>query len=185
MAKLCRQGRQTCIVIWECPGWVGAIVLNKVGLWVSTFSTAEFSRWEEVDYPIIDAAKRYLKFAELYGANYSTLKSLREIIQGESTKEEIEMATKKKAAAKSKTKVKEEAPAEVEAPKKKSEKVSPINASGKIKLLVKDNPKRPGSASFDFFEIYKKVKTVDEFLAAGGRKADLKYDADHGFISLS
>ena len=54
----------------------------------------------------------------------------------------------------------------------------------KIKILVKDNPKRPSSASFGRFELYKTCKTTDEFLAAGGYSADLRYDVEHEFIEL-
>lgn len=54
----------------------------------------------------------------------------------------------------------------------------------KIKVLVKDNPKRPSSASFQRFELYKTCKTTDEFLAAGGYSADLRYDVEHEFIEL-
>jgi len=54
----------------------------------------------------------------------------------------------------------------------------------KIRILVKDNPKRPSSASFGRFELYKTNKTTDEFLAAGGLSADLRYDVEHEFIEL-
>ena len=54
----------------------------------------------------------------------------------------------------------------------------------KIKILVKDNPKRPSSASFQRFELYKTCKTTDEFIAAGGYAADLRYDVEHEFIEL-
>jgi hypothetical protein len=54
-----------------------------------------------------------------------------------------------------------------------------------IKLMVTENPKRKGSASFDRFELYKKAKTTDEFLAAGGTTGDLRYDEAAGYIELS
>ena len=54
----------------------------------------------------------------------------------------------------------------------------------KIRLLVKSNPKRPSSASFGRFELYTTNKTTDEFLAAGGLSADLRYDVEHEFIEL-
>lgn len=52
-----------------------------------------------------------------------------------------------------------------------------------IAVLVA-NPKRPGSLSFARFAIYTTGITVGEFLERGGRRADLKWDADHGFIRI-
>lgn len=52
-----------------------------------------------------------------------------------------------------------------------------------IAVLV-PNPKRPNSLSFARFAIYTTGITVGEFLARGGRRADLKWDADHDFIRL-
>jgi hypothetical protein len=54
----------------------------------------------------------------------------------------------------------------------------------KIKLLVKENPKRPGSSSFDRFALYKKSKTVGDFIEAGGKSADVAYDVKHEYIEL-
>lgn len=48
-----------------------------------------------------------------------------------------------------------------------------------------NNPKRKGSASFDRFALYSDGMTVAQFVDAGGRTADLKYDADKGFISVA
>lgn len=53
-----------------------------------------------------------------------------------------------------------------------------------IKLIVKDNPKRPGSASFKRFALYAKSKTVGAFLKAGGSRADLRYDTEHKYITV-
>lgn len=52
-----------------------------------------------------------------------------------------------------------------------------------IAVLV-PNPKRPNSLSFARFAIYSTGITVAEFLERGGRRADLKWDADHEFIRL-
>lgn len=52
-----------------------------------------------------------------------------------------------------------------------------------IAVLV-PNPKRPNSLSFARFAIYTTGITVAEFLAKGGRRADLKWDADHEFIRI-
>lgn len=56
--------------------------------------------------------------------------------------------------------------------------------SRKIKLLVKDNPKREGSNAYSTFELYRTSKTIAEFLAAGGSRVALKYDEERGFIEL-
>jgi hypothetical protein len=58
------------------------------------------------------------------------------------------------------------------------------NASTRIKLLVKENPKRPGTASHKRFQLYRPGQTVAEFLAAGGTRADLRWDQKHKFIEL-
>jgi len=54
----------------------------------------------------------------------------------------------------------------------------------KITLLVKENPKREGSASHARYELYRKAKTVGAFIEAGGKAADVTYDAAHEFISV-
>jgi hypothetical protein len=56
--------------------------------------------------------------------------------------------------------------------------------AAKIVLLVKDNPKRPKSASFKRFALYRNNMPVADYLAAGGRAADLKWDAAHKFIKV-
>ena len=43
----------------------------------------------------------------------------------------------------------------------------------KIKLLVKDNPKRPGTRARAVFDLYKNGMTVDEFVRANGKVAFL------------
>lgn len=51
-----------------------------------------------------------------------------------------------------------------------------------IKLLVKENPKRPGTESHKRFKFYSKCKTVGAFLKAGGTRRDLDWDYEKGFI---
>lgn len=55
----------------------------------------------------------------------------------------------------------------------------------KIKILVKDNPKRPNTAAFDKFEAYRTNKTVGEWRAAGGDLECLRYDIKKEFIAVS
>ena len=47
------------------------------------------------------------------------------------------------------------------------------------------NPKKPGSASYDRFALYKDGMTVSEALAAGVTSGDVKWDSERGFICLS
>ena len=60
-----------------------------------------------------------------------------------------------------------------------------VNYDGlRITAIVPVNPKKLGSGSFKKFALYKEGMTPDEFIAAGGTKADVKYDVEHGFIKL-
>jgi len=77
----------------------------------------------------------------------------------------------------------EEEPAK-KAPKK-AEKVEKSSDDRKITLLTKENPKREGSAAWTRFELYRKAKNVEQFYAAGGSSADLRYDEKAGHIQLS
>lgn len=73
-----------------------------------------------------------------------------------------------------------DAPAD-EAPAQRSE---PKAKEATIKLLVEANPKRPGSKSHARFALYVDGMTVEAFLAAGGKRADLAWDAAHGYIAV-
>lgn len=59
-----------------------------------------------------------------------------------------------------------------------------FDKSAKIKLLVKENPKRPGSSSYDVWKMYEDGMTVEAYFAKGGRSASLKWDSEHEFISI-
>lgn len=54
-----------------------------------------------------------------------------------------------------------------------------------IRMMVAENPKRPGSASHSRFALYRDGMTVSEFTAAGGKRVDVRWDVDHGFIALA
>lgn len=72
------------------------------------------------------------------------------------------------------------------APKAEKAERAPREAdTRKIKLLVKENPKREGSASYDRFELYRKAKTVADFVEAGGSTADVRYDEKAGYIQVA
>ena len=53
-----------------------------------------------------------------------------------------------------------------------------------IKLTVKTNPKKKGSAAHGRFELYASVGTIGEYLKLGGLRADLSWDVKHGFIEV-
>ncbi len=54
-----------------------------------------------------------------------------------------------------------------------------------IVTVLVPNPKRPGSLIHARFQLYQTGQTVGEFLAAGGRRVDLKWDEEHKFVSIS
>lgn len=53
-----------------------------------------------------------------------------------------------------------------------------------IQWEVKGNPKRSHGKSYSRFEKYFGAETVGAYLENGGTKGDLKYDWQHGFLSL-
>ena len=79
---------------------------------------------------------------------------------------------------------KAEKKAEKPATKKVAEKADKSD-DRKITLVTKENPKRAGSASFERFELYKKAKTVADYVAAGGTTADIRFDEKAGHIKLA
>jgi hypothetical protein len=70
--------------------------------------------------------------------------------------------------------------------KKINKKISnkKYNRDQKIKLLIKNNPKKLGSKSYERFKNYYDGISVGEFLDKGGLSIDLKWDSDHNFIKL-
>lgn len=57
-----------------------------------------------------------------------------------------------------------------------------VSGSAKIKVLSAENPKR-GTAA-ERFALYKNGMTVDEYIAAGGKRADVNWDVSKGFIEV-
>ncbi len=57
--------------------------------------------------------------------------------------------------------------------------------TGVIKILIRGNPKRRNSISFDMYSLYKDGMTVKEYLAAGGRRRDLNWDTKQKFIEVA
>lgn len=71
------------------------------------------------------------------------------------------------------------------AAKKSTPTTTPTKPPLKIALLVKENPKRKGSASHKRFALYRNGMTTDAFLKAGGTRSDLRWDTAHKFIAIS
>lgn len=49
---------------------------------------------------------------------------------------------------------------------------------------AENNPKRANSGAHKLFMKYREGMTVDAFVKAGGRASAIKYDVDHGYISV-
>lgn len=83
------------------------------------------------------------------------------------------------------TKTKPEAKAAKKVAKAEKTESTKEKDTRKITLLTKENPKREGSASYERFELYRKAKTVADFLEAGGTTADIRYDEAAGHIKVA
>ena len=75
-----------------------------------------------------------------------------------------------------------EAPTSTPAARKPSR--APLPAEARIVWLVDANPKTPGSKSFERFAKYFGTKTVGEYLAAGGLRADITWEAAREFLRV-
>lgn len=62
---------------------------------------------------------------------------------------------------------------------------APTDKNARVKLLVKENPKR--GASRIRYNHYKDGMTVGEYVEKAGSKgmADIRWDLEHGFIALA
>ena len=92
-----------------------------------------------------------------------------------------------KAAAPAKQPAKQPAAAKEKAEASTRGRKSAIDPSTKLSLLVKENPKREGSAGYERFQagyIDSKAKTVQAALDAGVTLADIAYDVKKEFIKL-
>lgn len=104
-----------------------------------------------------------------------------QLSEGGDTQENGDMAAKakRKASAKAKT------PKAPKAANGEGREYKRTDPESKIKVLVEENPKRKGSASFDRFKKYADGMTVAEYRKKGGRAADIAYDVAHEYIKLS
>ena len=69
--------------------------------------------------------------------------------------------------------------------KKTNGRAAPFAHDARITVLAKDNPKRESSAAHKVFGLYRKHRTVGDFLKAGGTTAHLRWDSKHGFIRIA
>lgn len=66
-------------------------------------------------------------------------------------------------------------------------KVTGVRKDAKLKVVVEENPKRPGSSAYERFEGYFKLKegsTVQDALDHGLTMGDIKYDIAHNYIEV-
>jgi len=70
-------------------------------------------------------------------------------------------------------------------PQARGQRPGSIDPAAVIRVLATENPKKPGSESHTRFALYSDGMTVAAFLEAGGRKADLSWDCEKGFITIS
>lgn len=105
-------------------------------------------------------------------------------------------AAKEKPAKAAKGKAEKKKPAKAAKPEKKAKKGGTGGGRRErsfkddqvITVLVDENPKRPHTASYERFELYKRGKkgmTVKEALKAGVTSGDLKWDSERNFIKIS
>lgn len=76
------------------------------------------------------------------------------------------------------------AAAEREARDARKVKKASVSMESKIKILVKENPRRSGSVPHAHFETYKDGTTVGAFLEGGGNWLHLSADIERGYIGL-
>jgi hypothetical protein len=168
------------------PKFTTFIGRTKKGIDLHKLANKQFEDtylWQYPEHPVVGFATSIWKLLE-YGV-IVTLKARK--ILATFSKEPL-MASpvptpakaEKDAAAVKTPKALKAAPVEGAEPKTRGKRIE----NQKIRVLVKDNPKRPSSASFGRFALYATCKTTDEFLAAGGLSADLRYDVEHEFIEL-
>ena len=53
-----------------------------------------------------------------------------------------------------------------------------------ITVLAEKNPKRNGSKCYDRFNLYKNGITVKQYVEAGGKRDDIRWDSERGYIQV-
>jgi hypothetical protein len=59
-----------------------------------------------------------------------------------------------------------------------------MNIDGKLDIIVKENPRVEGSKSWVSYKLMKQGMKVRDFLAKGGRQADLRHDIKKGRVKM-
>lgn len=67
---------------------------------------------------------------------------------------------------------------------RKKRTVKPLRDDRIITVVAEENPKKAGTKSHDRFALYHTGMSVSEFVAAGGTRADVKWDAERGYIEV-
>jgi hypothetical protein len=99
----------------------------------------------------------------------------------------VKKAQEKVAAAKKATK-KAPKKAAAKKPIKVAKKVADdrnfISGDAVITKLVKENPRAKGTWGWESFKLIRNGMTVDQFVKAGGRRKDLRWDIAHNYVSV-
>ena len=69
--------------------------------------------------------------------------------------------------------------------RKESKVATSAVGDGWVLEFLQENPKTPGSKSFQRYERYKGARSVAEFRGLGGTTADLRYDEKKGFLTVT
>jgi len=54
----------------------------------------------------------------------------------------------------------------------------------RVITVVVPNPKKVGTKAYHRYSLYQTGMTVQQYLAAGGESSDIRYDVNHGFITV-
>lgn len=152
-------------------------------------------RFKELDYDPARMARRFLDNRAITPIIGRANAAITAVLNGEKGTTMATAAPAKKTATAAPAPKGKAAPAAKPEPKAKATKAPAEKgerrgrtsryAGKNITLLVKENPKREGTAAYERFELYSKHKTTDAFLAAGGTSSTLAYDVEHEYIKLS
>lgn len=127
-------------------------------------------------------------FTNKYGGRTNPLKKFKDRATAEKTVTdlmtaltEINTGTSKPSAAKKAAKNAAKATGE----KGTSKRTKFANAEHRLYKLVKKNPRREGTNGYKSFELVRNGMTYRQYVEAGGRNNDLRWDVDKGYIVLS
>lgn len=205
-----KHGSRTAILVEVGRKNVRYIPMREGELTVKNIAAKEFEqKYNLFDYPIGNAARKYLGFSKFHGITErarSFLMSIADAHPEVDTKTRVELLDERKTTMAEKKAVTKAAPepapkTEKAAPKAEKPKAAPkvekatpkadasrqgrksaFEPGMKITVLVDKNPKRGPAAAR--FELYAKNKTVEKYLAAGGQVADLRWDSKQGWIKV-